>query len=334
MFKSSVVAYMKPSSSCKVVLILGIGYGFLTIRLLSSLKSEFVRTVWSFFRMMKEGAAYFDYGCHFNTPINTRQSISFIRVALCIFGIGYDLPWYGLAHSFNSKETGGNFQSPSVPSKSSLNLRSNTSSKMQCDVLRCTQMFFKVLRRSALSYLASKISTTRLVALRVLSGSWAKLELSLSTLEMLGLSCRLLMFLMSKRISSMVMVLSLKSNTAPTSCKVCLPMIRSYNGGGPPLGYSTMSGCRCTFLLAEYSTKESSTSPTYLVLKVPLEVLHDSGTALLTMGMYLLDLYPKKRRSPLDPVQEDPDSLLLDNQSLASVFWWQLGLLYMLFRSI
>jgi hypothetical protein len=36
-----------------------------------------------------------------------------------------------------------------------------------------------------LSYLASRISTTHLVALRVLIGFWAKLELSLSALEML-----------------------------------------------------------------------------------------------------------------------------------------------------
>jgi hypothetical protein len=43
-------------------------------------------------------------------------------------------------------------------------------------------------------------------------------------------------------------------------------------------------------------------SPTFLVLKVPLEVLHDSGTALFTMGMYLLDPFSKKRRSPLKPV--------------------------------
>ncbi len=62
-------------------------------------------------------------------------------------------------------------------------------------------------------------------------------------------------------------------------------MIRSYNGGVPPWGYSTISGRRCTLLLAEYFTKESSTSPTFLVSKVPLEVLHDSGTALFTMGM-------------------------------------------------
>jgi hypothetical protein len=298
-----VVAYnLKPSSSCNVVLILGIGYGLRTIRLLSSVKSYIVRTVWSILGVMKEGEAQLDNSCHFSTPITIRQSISNMRVALCIFGIGYGLPWYGLAPPFSSMETGCNFQSPSVPSKSSSYLRSNESSEFQCGMLRCTQLFLTMLGRSALSYLASKISTTHLVALRVLSGSWALLELSLSTLEMLDLSCRLLMFLMGKRMSSMVMVPSLKSNTVPISCKVCLPMIRSYNGFGPPLRYSTISRRRCTFLLVEYSTKESSTSLIFLVLKVPLEVLHDSGTALFTTGMYLLDPFFKKRRSPVDPV--------------------------------
>ncbi len=146
-------------------------------------------------------------------------------------------------------------------------------------------MFFIMLGRSTLSYLASNIYTTHLVVLHVLVGSWAKLELSLSALEMLGLSCRLLIFLMGKRISSMVIVLSLKSNMVPISCKVSSPMIRSYNGGGPPLEYSTISRRRCTFLLAGYLTKESSTSSSFLVLKVPLEVLYDSETALLTTGM-------------------------------------------------
>jgi hypothetical protein len=79
-------------------------------------------------------------------------------------------------------------------------------------------------------------------------------------------------------------------------------MIRLYSGGSPPLEYSTISRRRGTSLLAEYSTKESLTSPTFLVLKVQLEVLHDSGAALLTTGMYLLDPFSKKMRSPLDPV--------------------------------
>ncbi len=143
---------------------------------------------------------------------------------------------------------------------------------------------------------------TRLVALRLLTGSWAKQMLCLSALEMLGLSCRLSIFLMGKRISSMVMIFSLKSITAPKSCKVFLPMIRSYNGSVPPWGYSTISGRRCTFLLAEYSTKESLISPTFLVLKVPLEVLHDPGTVLFTMGIYLFDPFSQKKRSPLNSV--------------------------------
>jgi hypothetical protein len=92
--------------------------------------------------MMKEGEAHLEDGCHFNTLIDIRRSISFIRVALCIFGIGYGLPWYSWAPSFNSKETGGNFQSPSVSLKSSSNLRSNASRELQCDVLRCVRLFF------------------------------------------------------------------------------------------------------------------------------------------------------------------------------------------------
>ncbi len=86
------------------------------------------------------------------------------------------------------------------------------------------------------------------------SFSPARMDLAvklLNALEMLDLSCRLLMFLMGKRMSSMVMVFSLKSNTVPISCKVFLPMIRLYNGFGPPAEYSIISGHRCTFLLAE-----------------------------------------------------------------------------------
>jgi hypothetical protein len=84
MLKSKVVAYVKPSNSCNVVLILWIGCGFLTICLFYSLQSDIVCTVWSFFEMMKEGEAHLDNGCHFNTPIEIRRSIPFIRVAMCV----------------------------------------------------------------------------------------------------------------------------------------------------------------------------------------------------------------------------------------------------------
>ena len=86
--------------------------------------------------------------------------------------------------------------------------------------------------------------TTPLVAPPVLAGSWLKLVLSFKALEMLDLSCRLLIFLMGKRISSMVIVFSLKSNTTPRSCKVCLPRIKSYAGGAPLRAYSTILGYR------------------------------------------------------------------------------------------
>jgi hypothetical protein len=110
------------------------------------------------------------------------------------------------------------------------------------------------------------------------------------------------MFLIGKRILSIVMDLSLKSRTAPMSCRVCLPMIRSYIGALAHAPYSTISGVRWTDLLAEYSTKEMLMSPTFLVLKVPLEVPHDCGTFLFTHGMYLWESFLMKSRSPLDPV--------------------------------
>ncbi len=155
--------------------------------------------------------------------------------------------------------------------------------------------------RSAFSYLASNIFTMRLVALRVLIGSWAKQVFSLSALVILDLSCRLAMFLMGKRISSIVIVLFWKSNSTPRLCMVCLPIMRSYIGAWSPGLYSIMSSWRRTFLLAEYSTKEISMSPTLSVMKVPLEVPHDWGTTRFTTEMCLLDPFFMKRRSPLDP---------------------------------
>ncbi len=143
---------------------------------------------------------------------------------------------------------------------------------------------------------------TLLVSLWVLTGSWAWQVLCPNALITLGLSCRLTIFLMGKRILSIVMVLSLKSRTAPISCRLCLPMIRSYRGLLAPGSYSTISGVRCTDLLMEYSTKEISISPTFLVRKVPLEVPHNCGAALFVHGMYFWDPYLMKIRSPLGPV--------------------------------
>ncbi len=75
-----------------MVLNLGIGNGLLTILLLSSLKSDMVRTAISFLGIMNVEEAHSDDDCFFSTPIDTSLLISFIRVALCICAIRYGLP--------------------------------------------------------------------------------------------------------------------------------------------------------------------------------------------------------------------------------------------------
>ncbi len=107
-----------------------------------------------------------------------------------------------------------------------------------------------------------------------------------SALVTLGLSCKFVIFLIGRRILSIVIVFSLKSNTAPILCSVCLPINRSYKGAVAPASFYTMSGVRWTDLLSEYSMKERVTSPTLFVLKVPFEVPHDCGTARFIVGMY------------------------------------------------
>ncbi len=63
-------------------------------------------------------------------------------------------------------------------------------------------MSFIIAGESDLSYLASSISMTLLVPFRVLAGSWARQVLCLSALVMLGLSCRLAILLIGRRILS------------------------------------------------------------------------------------------------------------------------------------
>ena len=163
-----------------------------------------------------------------------------MRTSLCIFGTGKARPWYGEAPSFNWKETGLVLQSPKVPSKSDSNLTRSCSNFFWFLALRCWQLFFTIDWRSAFAYLASRIRVTRLVASNVLSGSLAKLLFSLSARNVLE-PCSRLMFLIGKVISSMVIVLFLKSSTIPNSFMVSLPRMRSYCGLLSLL-YSTTSG--------------------------------------------------------------------------------------------
>jgi hypothetical protein len=129
----------------------------------------------------------------------------------------------------------------------------------------------------------------------------SKQVFSLSATVILGLSCRLTMFLMGKRISSIGIVFSWKFNFTPRLCILCLPNMRSYIGAWSPGLYSTISGRRQTFLLAEYSTKEISMSPTLSVMKVPLEVPLTQRQPVLQWKCVYWTLFFIKRRSPLDP---------------------------------
>jgi hypothetical protein len=75
--------------------------------------------------------------------------------------------------SFTWKETGGRFQSSSVPSNNCLDFVRSESSDSLSHGVRCLQLSLTIQGRSALSYFESRISTTRLVAC-VLAGSWAR----------------------------------------------------------------------------------------------------------------------------------------------------------------
>jgi len=106
---------------------------------------------------------------------------------------------------------------------------------------------------------------------------------------------------MGKQILSIVTVLVWQSNTIPNSCIVFLPMIRSNLGASP--WYSTISGVKCTFLLLEKSKNVRSTTPTLLVVKAPLEVVHFRWPpSFLLMVMFGRDPFFMKIRSSLNPV--------------------------------
>ncbi len=58
------------------------------MHVLSSLKSDTVRTVLSFLGIINVGYAHRDDGCHSDTPILHSHFIFFINKALCLCGIG------------------------------------------------------------------------------------------------------------------------------------------------------------------------------------------------------------------------------------------------------
>ncbi len=157
MFKSRAVAYVKPSSSCRTVLILGIGNGFLTTHLFTSLKSPTTLTVLSFFGMINVGDAHWESSCHLSTPKLHSLRTSFLVVSTYFLGIGKGRPWYGCAPSFNWRETGLQSQSPIVPLNSSSKSCRRSSNNIYSGALTCVQLSLTISLRFAFSYLASRI---------------------------------------------------------------------------------------------------------------------------------------------------------------------------------
>ncbi len=214
MLRSRAVVKVKHASSCSTVLILGIGKGFLINLLLTSRKSLRKRTVLFFFGTIKMVMPILNSAVAQVPPVYMVSQFFWWGHLCVFFGTGKAWPWYGDAPSFNWKETSFVFQSPNVPSKSDSNLTRSCSNFFWWLALRCLQLFFTIHWQSALAYLASGIRVARLVASNVLNGSLAKLLFSLSARSVLE-PCSSLMFLIGKVISSMVIVLLLKSSTIP-----------------------------------------------------------------------------------------------------------------------
>ena len=146
-----------------------------------------------------------------------------------------------------SVETGGWFQSPSVPSKSNSYLRSNDSSVSWCDGFRWEQLSLTLAGASALSYLASSISHLLLVAFRVLTGSWARQLFCLRAVGMLGLSCTNWQYSPLAGGYSLWLWFSFEIQTVPMSYKLCQPMNKLYIGALALALYSTIR-CQINWL--------------------------------------------------------------------------------------
>ena len=133
------------------------GNGFLTNRLVNSLKSVRNLTVLFFFGCINEGAAHSDNDCHSITPVSVSLFISRTKVSLWTCGIGKALPWYSFAPSFNSKKTGSVSQSHNVLSNRSSNSVSTSSRLNHFLELKCEQLVFTNSGRLTFSYFASNI---------------------------------------------------------------------------------------------------------------------------------------------------------------------------------
>ncbi len=146
----------------------------------------------------------------------------------------------GWGHTLNLyiylMETGIVLWSPKVLSKSNSYFMRSCNNFFCWLALRCLQLSLTIDWRSALLFFVSRIQVACLVLSCVLFGSMAKLLFSLSVQSVLAPG-RWLMFLIGKMISSIVILLALKSSTIPKSVMVLVPGIHTaayYPSGNQP----------------------------------------------------------------------------------------------------
>ena len=110
------VTCWKPSSSCIIPDIFGIGYGYLTKFVFKFLKSDTIRTVPFGFGMMKVGLAHALQDALSSIPKAIIRCISLYTVWLCIWGTGKGLLCTGSVFGLTSTLIGGTLNSPKLPS--------------------------------------------------------------------------------------------------------------------------------------------------------------------------------------------------------------------------
>ena len=97
----------------------------------------------------------------------------------------------------------------------------------------------------------------------------------------------------------------------PKSRIVSTPRIKSYTGGETLAGTSMMSGFNFTNFEFENFGKITSSSPTFVVLKVPFDVLHFWGANRSFCGMYAFVLGCENNKSPSAPESSKTRQTLL-----------------------
>ena len=170
MFKSSGVAYWKPSNFNNITLILGIGYG-LRLNYLSIFLSS-LRKYTQFdlgLGCAKDGATHSGSFTSSRTYSRNKCPTSFFNISSCTFVTVYGFEHIGFAPSFHVKSTRSILQVPSVSSNNSSNFCNDFRNSLRYVSVRCWHWFVITLFKYLFYYLSSKITRNRLFKVRTFS---------------------------------------------------------------------------------------------------------------------------------------------------------------------